>query len=101
MEHHEHKMEGGEMGGKKHCGPMHWNCCLWPMFGRLAWLLSVVAVVCAWVATPRANGLWGFGSLWYFWNAVALGVIAIPGSKRHMGACRHGGSCGCGTCEVK
>ncbi len=98
----EHKAEGGMMmGGKRGCGFMHWNCCVWPLVSRLAWFLSLVALICAWIATPRPAGFLGYGSLWYFWTTISLGILAIPGSRKHMWACRHNGNCGCDTCKVK
>ncbi len=92
------KMEGGKMMGKG-CGPMHWRCCVWPMLSRLIWLAALVSLVFAWMA--KTDTYMGWGAQWWFWNALVLAVLAVPGSGKHMGACRHGMDCKCETCSVK
>lgn len=61
--------------------------------GGILWVLSVVALVMAWVASASTNGLFlQLPVAHLFWDALILGVLAL-GCKMDMGYCG-----GCGTC---
>ena len=51
----------------------HLKCLLW----KTLWGLSVIALISAWVAT-RNGQVWGLNAEHLFWDALVLGVLAIP-----------------------
>jgi hypothetical protein len=76
------------------CG---WGCECWYVFGLLLWVAAIIALVYAWVATVRGSILGEQAEFW-FWNALILGVLAVPLRARSgNGTC---GSCGGSGCEV-
>lgn len=79
---------------------MHWRCCWMPMLGIILWVLSAVSVILAWVAIWKQALVLGYEPIAWYWNALVLGVLAIP-MKSHGGWCKsHGDSCGGGTCGI-
>ena len=52
----------------------HLKCWLW----KLLWILSAAALIVAWVGIRGDKVLLGLNSLGWFWNALILGVLAIP-----------------------
>ena len=56
--------------GKKHLI----KCWVW----KGLWVLSVVAFVLAWVSVLRKAPIGQFDPLFLFWNALILGVLAVP-----------------------
>lgn len=56
--------------GKKHLI----KCWIW----KGLWVLSVVAFVLAWVSVLRKAPIGQFDPLFLFWNALILGVLAVP-----------------------
>ena len=63
------------------------KCWLW----KLLWLLAAVCLVLAWVAVYMKNLVLGLEPLAWYWNALVLGVLAMPIKMD----CH-----GCGTCGV-
>lgn len=94
-----HMMKG------EHCGRMHWACCVRPILGKLTLALASLALILAWVASAKADGMVCFKSrvdgrcpsglpvAHLFWDALILGVLSIGVSH---GAC---GGMG-GKCEM-
>ncbi|MBI5456154.1 hypothetical protein HY969_00240 [Candidatus Kaiserbacteria bacterium] len=56
--------------GKKHL----LKCWLW----KILWGLSVLAFALAWVSVLRKAPIGQFDPLFLFWNALILGVLAVP-----------------------
>lgn len=53
----------------------HFKCWLW----KGLWGLAALSLIYTWwVATYRSDPVLGFGALYGFWNALVLGVLAIP-----------------------
>lgn len=77
---------------------MHWRCCGRPFFGNLIWLLALLALIFAWVA--KDSVFLGYSGLGWYWNALVLGILAIP-LKLKGGWCKnHGEGCGGGMCGM-
>ena len=72
---------------------IHWNCCLMPLLGKLFWIAGIAALVAAWISGNNGS-VWGFGADQWYMNALVMGVLAITGSRKRMGSCRAGGTCG-------
>ena len=51
----------------------HFKCRLW----KALWGLSALSLILAWVAA-RSGSVWGYGMEHWFWDALILGVLAIP-----------------------
>lgn len=49
------------------------KCWLW----KGLWGLSALALIAAWVAT-KTGLVWGLGAEHWFWDALVLGILAIP-----------------------
>lgn len=77
---------------------MHWRCCWKPMLGILFWLGAFVSLVCAWYA--RDAVFWGYSGLGWYWNALVLGILAIPLKMKHGWCKNHGDACGGGMCGM-
>ena len=52
----------------------HFKCLLW----KGLWGLSALAFLTACFAARKNMLIWGFGSEKLFWDALILGVLAIP-----------------------
>lgn len=77
---------------------MHWRCCWMPIIGGGFWVLAVLSLIFAWVAKDTV--FLGYSGLGWYWNALVLGVLAIP-LKLKSGWCRkHGDGCGGGMCGM-
>ena len=48
------------------------------LVGKVLWVLSVVAFVLAWVAVALRAPIGPLDPLFLLWNALILGVLAIP-----------------------
>ncbi len=87
-------------------GKYHWRCCARPLLGKLALGLATLALILAWVASAKADGMVclkarasdgrcpsGLPVAHLFWDALILGVLSIGvGMPRHCGRCM-GGEC--------
>lgn len=73
---------------------MHWACCIVPLLTLAFWVGGIVCLVLAWSA--GVDTVLGKPDLFWYLNAVALGVLAIGGRGKKFGACRKG-ACGCGS----
>ncbi len=67
-------MQGGKFS--------HW-------LGFVLWLLSVVALVLAWVAVSRRGLVFGLEPLAWYWNSLIFGVLSLM-PHQCMGACMGG-----------
>ena len=76
---------------------MHWRCCWRPVLGIILWVLSALSVIFAWIAVGKQTTVLGYPDLLWYWNALVLGVLAIP-MKAKSGWCRSHGE-GCGHCN--
>lgn len=88
----------------EHCGRMHWVCCVRPMLGKLTLALASLALILAWVASAKADGMVCFKSrvdgrcpsglpvAHLFWDALILGVLSVSFGHGRHGACM-GGEC--------
>jgi len=45
--------------------------------GKLLWILAFVAFILAWFSGTQGV-VFGFNAQFWFWNALVLGVLAIP-----------------------
>lgn len=77
------------------CSPMHWSCCIIPLLSIILWVGGIVSLVLAWVAGESLA--LGFDALFWYVNALTLGVLATGARSKKIGACRKGG-CGHGSC---
>lgn len=67
----------------------------WSWLGMILWVLAFVALMMAWIASARPNGL--FLSLpvaHLFWDALVLGVLSLGVKMHHMSGMCHGDKCG-------
>lgn len=79
-------------GSVKH-DKMHWRCCWQPLTGTVIWLLALLALIFAWVAKDTV--FLGYTGLGWYWNALVLGVLAIPLRLKDNWCKEHGdGHCG-------
>lgn len=53
------------------------------MIGLLLWILGVLSLIGMWIAM-RTGEFWGFDPSFWWMNAVAFGILAIP-LKLHAG----------------
>ncbi len=51
------------------------------------WLLSVVALVLAWVAVNRRGLIFGLEPLAWYWNALVFGVLSLGAHQCVGGKC--------------
>ena len=58
------------MDSKKHL----LKCWLW----KVLWALSALALIVAWVGVMRRTAVLNVDPLFLLWNALILGVLAIP-----------------------
>lgn len=85
-------------------GKWHLSCCGPMILKKALWLAAALALVLAWVASAKADGMVCFGArdaggkcasglpvAHLFWDALILGVLSM-GLKKHHGM-------GCGTCD--
>jgi hypothetical protein len=91
-------------------GKWHLACCALPITAKVFWLLSLVALIMAWVASANADGLaclkarvdgqcpaGGLPVAHLFLDSLALGVLALGlkmGKKDACGECSECESCG-------
>lgn len=83
----------------EHCGRLHWVCCVQPMLGKLTLALASLALILAWVASAKADGMVCFKSrvdgrcpsglpvAHLFWDALILGVLSVSFGHGRHGAC--------------
>ena len=93
-------MEGmmdSKMDEKKH-DTMHWLCCWRPLSGIILWVAAAICLIFAWVAKDTVY--LGYSGLGWYWNALVLGVLAIPMHSRRGWCKSHGSECGGGYCGM-
>jgi len=66
------------------------------MFWKILWGLSALCVLFAWYTNFTQATILNMGALAWFWNALVLGVLAIPIKLD----CANCGTCGTGACEA-
>ena len=52
----------------------HLKCLFW----KVLWALSALSVILAWYTNFTQSAIINLGALAWFWNALVLGVLAIP-----------------------
>ncbi|MDO8584804.1 MAG: hypothetical protein Q7R85_01645 [bacterium] len=94
-----------------HCGRFHWLCCARPILAKLTLCLAAFALILAWVASAKADGMVCFKArvdgkcpsglpvAHLFWDALILGVLSTGlGNGQRSGMCT-GGKCEEGESE--
>ncbi|MDP3778937.1 MAG: hypothetical protein Q8R30_02740 [bacterium] len=69
----------------------HFKCTFW----KILWGLGALCVLFAWYTNFTQATIANMGALAWFWNALVLGVLAIPIKLD----CHNCGVCGAGACE--
>ena len=68
------------------------------MLGALLWIAAFLSLVFAWYA--RDGVFLGYSGLGWYWNALVLGILALPLKMRGGWCKRHGDVCGGGDCGM-
>lgn len=77
---------------------LHWQCCMRPKCGKLFWLVALIALILAWVATFKGT-VWGLDAMHWYWDALVLGVLALGLKMASHRGCGHVAKDGCGGGE--